>query len=455
MPSTGDLYSVHAKEVDYELVKAFVLSGEGADLFSESLNFEAKEKRNGTNVAEAVAALGNTDGGIVMVGVKDKDATGVARLVGVTKIELDALVSNLHAVLPPAAMPEIIPVAIPGTDKLILILRVNADEVPHPVIVNGRVLIRIPGQSVAADRQRVHDLVARDQSAPGGERGRMNVLHSPWQPTEMGIWPEPRDEAPEYRTGTLRVIGGLELPRRVLDRPWLDLAARQAAEDALNSSPLRGAANWHLRTWEVKTARAASLRFFAGEVPQGTYRVQGAAYLRLAGRRLSMLLGFRWVHGAGFGEPMRMEHFYQALLGSMITIGSTCKHVARAAGVSEPVDPLPWEARLQPGNGLSVTDVVDFGGLHRDSSDNPPNWHFPEARATGTDIEDLDALARDWLTYWLLDMGTVGPRNFDQWVAGWSRPGFLQIPELALPPRSRLTIQVKPITDRPGSGPLQ
>ena len=35
-----------ASEVDYELVRAFVLSAEEADLFSESLTIEAKEKRD-------------------------------------------------------------------------------------------------------------------------------------------------------------------------------------------------------------------------------------------------------------------------------------------------------------------------------------------------------------------------------------------------------------------------
>lgn len=63
MPSSGDLYSAPASEVDYELVKAFVLSAEEADLFSESLTFEAKEKRDRSNVVEAVAALSNADGG--------------------------------------------------------------------------------------------------------------------------------------------------------------------------------------------------------------------------------------------------------------------------------------------------------------------------------------------------------------------------------------------------------
>src|ERR1022692_2883076 len=178
MPSTGDLYRVPASEVDYELVKAFVLSAEQADLFSESLTFEAKEKRDKSNVAEAVAALSNTDGGVILVGVKDKDATGEYRIVGVPKSEHDAVASNLHALIP-EAMPEIIPVAIPSGDRLVLVLRVDADAVPHPVMVSGKVLFRIPGHSVPADRRRVLDLATRDQAAPGTEQGRMNVQRRP------------------------------------------------------------------------------------------------------------------------------------------------------------------------------------------------------------------------------------------------------------------------------------
>src|SRR5580700_6248674 len=130
MPTPEDLYTAPAIEVDYELVKAFVLNAETANLFSESLTFEAKQKRDKSNVAEAVAALSNTDGGIVLVGVKDKDATGEYRIVGVPKSEHDAVASNLHALIP-EAMPEIIAVAVPGGDRLVLVLRVDADAVPH------------------------------------------------------------------------------------------------------------------------------------------------------------------------------------------------------------------------------------------------------------------------------------------------------------------------------------
>src|SRR5450755_2589028 len=244
MSSPGDLYAAPASAIDYEIVRAFVLSAEAASLFSESLTLEAKEKLNKGNVAEAVAALGNTDGGVVLVGVKDKDATGEDRIVGVPKAEHDAVASNLHALIP-EAMPKITAVAIPGGDRLVLVLQVDADAVPHPVTVSGKVLFRIPGHSVPADRRRILDLAARDQAAPGTERAKMNVDRRPWQPkdtvlwqpTEIALWPkDDTGKEAQLRSGMLRVAGGLELPRRVLDRPWLGLAARQAALDALNNS---------------------------------------------------------------------------------------------------------------------------------------------------------------------------------------------------------------------------
>jgi hypothetical protein len=217
----------------------------------------------------------------------------------------------------------------------------------------------------------------------------------------------------------------------VLDRPWLGQAARQAVLDSLNNSPLRFSPSWFLTTWDTVEATATDLRLFAGEVNQGTYAAQAGAYLHLADRQLSMLVGFRWADRSGLRDAVGMEHFYHALLGAMNTITSTCAHVARAADVAEPSDPLALEGWLLPENDLAVTDVVSFGRLQPHDSDEHRTGHFPAAHAAGTDTEDLDALAWDWLTYWLLDMGKLGPRDFEKWIAGWPRPDFLRKPDLA------------------------
>ena len=44
MSSPGDLYTAPASAIDYELVSALVFSAEDANLFSESLTLETKEK---------------------------------------------------------------------------------------------------------------------------------------------------------------------------------------------------------------------------------------------------------------------------------------------------------------------------------------------------------------------------------------------------------------------------
>lgn len=223
MPSDR-LYSAPPNEVNYDLVCQFVLDAEAADLFTESLTFEAKEKRSGTNVVEAVAALDNTDGGIVLLGVRDRDAVGEARIIGVSQAEHDTLVGQLHSLIP-NAMPEVIPVAIPGTDRLVIVLRADADAVLHPVVVNGKVLYRLPGQKAPADRQRIIDMIARD-SARQAQSGPMQIITQGWQPRDFPLWPDELSGASGFSgnsaysaalpcpRGYLTVLGSTALPSR-------------------------------------------------------------------------------------------------------------------------------------------------------------------------------------------------------------------------------------------------
>ncbi|HEX9039574.1 MAG TPA: hypothetical protein VF838_00970 [Trebonia sp.] len=64
----------------------------------------------------------------------------------------------------------------------------------------------------------------------------------------------------------------------------------------------------------------------------------------------------------------------------------------------------------------------------RDSTDTPQGGCFPPARTQGTDVEKLDRLARNWLTYCVLDLGM---RDAETWLAGRERPDFLRMPDLA------------------------
>lgn len=432
MSSYEALYSGPADRIDFELVRQFVVDAEDANLFTESMTFEAKERRQGDNVAAAVAALSNADGGIVLVGVRDRDASGEQRIIGIPQREHDQLVGTLHNSIP-TAMPEVIPVRIPGTDRLVTVLRVDADAVAHPVLLAGRVLYRIPGHTVPADRQRVLDLVARDAAygAQGRDPASINVPSSPWHPMHVSLWPEETSEDLSDRDfGELRVAGGLRLPNRIVDRPWLDSRARQAAVNVLNSSPLRRGPTWHLQTWGIVEARATTVHLRADPAPASPAVVDSAAYLNLTCRSLSVLIALRWFPIDHDGPlPLPLEVFYWAMLSSLVTVAATCRHVAGAIDAAEPSDLQPWQAWLQSGTSRAL-DVVELGRFARDNRDKPEGGNFPSARTPTAQLPDLDQLARNWMTYWLLEIGT---RNFETWLAGLPIPDWLQPPDLALP----------------------
>src|SRR5262249_15256557 len=196
-----------------------------------------------------------------------------------------------------------------------------------------------------------------------------------------------------------------------------------------NNSPLRMNQGWATKTWTVTEARATYLRLHADSASFGTYRTECAAYLSLAGRKLSLVAGFRWLNQAEAPNALSPEFFYWALLGTMITIASTCRHVAQTMNAAEPADTDSWEAWLQPAGGLSVLDAVDLYQFERDNTDKPTGGYFPPARTQSMDIDELDRLARGWLTYWVLDLGM---RDAETWFAGRNRPDFLRMPELAV-----------------------
>jgi Putative DNA-binding domain len=420
------LYAVPAAEVDYDLVRQFVLDAEAANLFTESLTFEAKEKRGGTNVAEAVGALSNTDGGIVLVGVKDRGAVGEDRIVGVPQSEHDTLVSHLHGLMP-NAMPQVIPVAMPGTNRLVIVLRVDADAVLHPVIVGGKVLYRIPGQKAPADRQRVIGLIARDN--PGRDQsGPMQIIRPGWRAQDMPLWPDDDNSAaPAALSGELRVVGGLTLPQRILDRPWLDTRAKQAAVDVLNNSPLRSSPAWSLQAWLLTQARSGTLRYQSSAVPNRPVHAEAAAYLRLDGRHLAVLVGFRWLKVDDGPFRLGPDTFHDALLSCMVTTASACAHVARSLDAAEPAEPRAWEAWLTSTDD-NVLDVVDTSRFIRDNKDETAGAFFPATKVPGNDLTYLERTARDWLTYWLLEIGT---RGFEDWLDKRTVPGWLRWPSLA------------------------
>lgn len=161
------VYTMAIEEITAEVLTAFLDEQRTERLMAESMTLELKRRRSGTNVAKAVAALANTSGGVVIVGV-DEDEPDLSSAPGVPDGSLEGLISHLREVLSPPITPEFTTVKVPGSDdKMVIVIRVTADPNAWPVVCGGEVRVRNPGQSPPATHHQILDLVRRRDEPHG------------------------------------------------------------------------------------------------------------------------------------------------------------------------------------------------------------------------------------------------------------------------------------------------
>ncbi|MFH9768160.1 helix-turn-helix domain-containing protein [Streptomyces microflavus] len=154
------LFSAPAEAIDADMVRGFL------SLALEE-SFTIDYKRNIEAAADTVAAMANTHGGVVLIGVdahpKDKNLPG--DLVGVKPMDKDRLVSKMATTLdPPWWTPDVIPVTVDS--KLLLVVRVDPDGAPRPLLHQGAVRVRLDGRNEIADRRLVQMLFQQAAEAP-------------------------------------------------------------------------------------------------------------------------------------------------------------------------------------------------------------------------------------------------------------------------------------------------
>lgn len=146
------LFSAPTEAIDTEMVRGFL------DLELEE-SFTLDYKRNIDATADTVAAMANTYGGVVLIGVNahPKNSNLPGDLAGVEASDKDRLVSKMATTFdPPGWTPDVIPVIV--DDKLLLVIRVDPDSVPHPLFHQGVVRVRLDGRNLTADRRLVQVL---------------------------------------------------------------------------------------------------------------------------------------------------------------------------------------------------------------------------------------------------------------------------------------------------------
>ena len=131
-----------------------------------------RELGNGRKTLEAITALANTFGGVVLVGA-DEDKQGLDRLVGVLAGDRARLVSLCWSQLTPPFSPEIIPISLGHDDLYVLAVVVNTEYIRRPIMLNqgNKILVRLEGENQAPDWYRLRDLFT--EQAPSYQDTRL------------------------------------------------------------------------------------------------------------------------------------------------------------------------------------------------------------------------------------------------------------------------------------------
>jgi hypothetical protein len=428
-----DLYQLPAQDVTYVVVRDFVLMAEETNGLTESMTVELKAARSGRKVIDAVQGFANADGGLVLVGVSEEHH-GEARFVGVTRREHDAIVSQLRGSVG-SAMPEVIPIALPDNpDKLIVLLRVNADATPTPLVVGGRVMIRLPGQTAPARREDIISLVRRGE---GGTATRTWSAQPPMvDPGNIPLWN--RDEGPHL---TIRIHGGLLLPSRVLARPRLSTAAHEAAVVALTEGPLPGGI-WSSADrrpepdamadrWVITESTSTRLRITARH-DQGSHRavrpqVAASIYLTIAGRLLQGLVGIGVdpsMARPGYVPELSVAELREALFAALVALYDTSHAIATAVDADNPSSPFDAQAWLQPREQMPLTPMLDLNEWTLIGNRHLPGASFGPTPISATTRSTLDAVVMEWLATLLLDHGATA---FEQELQECKRAAWMEL----------------------------
>jgi hypothetical protein len=180
--------------------------------------------------------MANSYGGLILVGVTERNVPD--RITGVPEPTIVQIVNACHQKLEPPWEPEIIPVALPGTDGLmVLVIRVDPAKAPRPLLIGGAAPIRLHGRNAVADLPRLTQLV--NETAPQTVATGLRL-----PPAELPL----RGDGQEAADFVLRT--GMFVPVDA-SATWSPLSERgvKAFTDALNNSPLHRAPGAH--RWET------------------------------------------------------------------------------------------------------------------------------------------------------------------------------------------------------------
>ncbi len=166
------LFAAAAADLTIERIRALAARPDQV----ESLTLEFKREYS-KSLVTTIAAMANTYGGMILVGISDKVEPGTERVVGVDAQDtIDKIASGCREKFDPPWEPTFIPVPFDdGTGRSVVVVRVDANAAPRPLLIDLKAPIRLSGQNSTADRDRLLKL-AREEPFAGVLPMGQNVM---------------------------------------------------------------------------------------------------------------------------------------------------------------------------------------------------------------------------------------------------------------------------------------
>ena len=436
MTTPASLFATPAPDITLDRIRGLIQSTP-----SESLTVEYKGQFT-RDLVECVAAMANSYGGLIVVGVTDDRLP--ERLVGVADEVAVQIANSCHDSLEPPWVPEMITIPLPNTpDELnILILRIDPALAPRPLLYRGFAPIRLPGRNAKADRLRLAGLFAGASSPARGGAG--GVIGSRGMPPaqQLRAWPEPIPV-------DFLVRSGLVLPVAE-DRIWRPLSDRGV--DALATALWAASPGTLVRLWSGPLGatdlssfrrqgfnRARHARLVSEAVSQSQevpHPAEAIAEINLPDRygspnsSLTFTLDFvvraRLAHAAaGFPAPLNwrlsVSQLYAILDAFLtgLTDESVVQPLADLAGIDRQLVGQP--AMLYFATGPIVVDLLDLHGLSPIPDAGPSGGAdlFADPSLDLRDPNERQEQVLSWLEQIALDAGLRGMEG----VIGGFLPG--------------------------------
>jgi len=224
-------FDLPASAIDSAKLDAFL-----NELMPEGLNLDYKGELTAT-VYETVAAMANTYGGIVLVGVdEDKSHDPPLPLLparGVNAGDRERLVNQAYTLLHPNFALDVVPVTAAGGGQ-VLVVRVDPARADRPIVFtrkdSHRVFIRLEGRNAEADRSRLAALFAEPPGAAAAVAvpSNFNLLNSGQRPIDNFDGP----------AVALRVAVEAAIPFERIDQAVIDTELRNRLDAVLPAAPI-------------------------------------------------------------------------------------------------------------------------------------------------------------------------------------------------------------------------